>query len=102
MRGPLWLVLLTAIVAFGCSAPEPSDTPAEAPSGAVFGLETDPDESAEAASGEGEASDESAPEVGTYETLDESYHHSEVSLISQGDSTLLPFVEPMRRARQHP
>jgi hypothetical protein len=93
MRSPLWFTLSLALVAFGCSDSDSTPTPTEAPTGAVFGLETDQDESSE-------ASDESASEPGTYESLDEMYHHSEVALVSQGDATLLPFVEPMRRARQ--
>jgi hypothetical protein len=92
MRFPLWIALSAMLVASGCSDPDASPAPSEAPSGAVFGLETDLDEA--------EATDENASEPGTYATLDETYHHSEVALISQGDSTLLPFVEPLRRARQ--
>ena len=34
--------------------------------------------------------DEQDDSPGTYETLDETYHHSEVALVSQGDATLLP------------
>ena len=93
MRRLLWLAIAVALVAPGCSDAEPARAPTEAPSGAVLGLETDEGEAAEAV-------EEGASEPGTYETLDEAYHHSEVSLVTQGDATLLPFVEPMRRARQ--
>lgn len=37
---------------------------------------------------------------GLADETDEASPHTPVDLISQGESTLLPFVEPMRRARQ--
>ena len=90
------LLLACALVASSCAEHSLENPESPAPSSTVFGLESDDDEAA----GTDEATLEGDDAPGTYETLDETYHHSEVALVSQGDATLLPFVEPLRRARQ--
>ena len=99
MNRALLIALCASLLAWtGCAGDAEPQLPAGATHGSVFGLESEADEDNAAESSE--ASEESSHEPGSYESLDETYHHSEVSLVSQGNSTLLPFVEPMRRARQ--
>lgn len=98
MSGALWRLALASALLMACAEGESTFLTPQATGSAALGLETEePDESQSAEEGVVDEQDDSP---GTYESLEETYHHSEVSLVSQGDATLLPFVEPMRRARQ--
>ena len=99
MNDLLKRLMLATVLLTGCAEGDPVFLEPASPGSATLGLETeDPDESQK--SDEEGAVEENASAPESYESLEETYHHSEVALVSQGDATLLPFVEPMRRARQ--
>ena len=83
MRWTLLVALCGAMVCGGCADDAP-DVPSKAPRGVVLGLESEP------------GSEPSEPETSSGEASP----HAPVTPVSQGESTLLPVVEPMRRARQ--